>query len=101
MATYQMKRWLIVDGPSKCDLMLALFDGDCYHCRRPLTFSLEDPEPEPMAPKSVDLPFVIEEIGRKDGSGENWNFKGVYVSNQKCLAQGFFSTRTRKGWIEF
>ncbi len=90
----------ITDGPSKFDLMLALFDGNCEH-RREVVFNLR-------AGKStstlavIDSVVVIDSVTREDGSGESWNFEGRvvdFVGNPKII--GYFSTRTRKGWVRF
>lgn len=88
----------IVNGPSKFDLMLTLFDGDSSH-RRTVAFLLENPETEPWC---GSLNFVINKVEREDGSGENWLFRGYSSDTDKNLpVKGLFSTRTRKGWIEF
>ncbi len=91
----------IVDGPSKFDLMLALFDSDSSH-RRTVAFLLENPEAKQGDLQCASLNFVINEVGREDGSGENWLFDGYYkVADRSGNARGFFSTRTRKGWVQF
>ncbi len=97
-----MARFNITNGPSKWDLMLALFDGDCHH-KRMVRFSLKDLKRDPIKdPEIPDLSFVINTLEREDGSGENWNFEGYYPgSSQNGPCQGFFSIRTRTGWIEF
>ena len=86
-------RYDITDGPSKMDFMLSLFDGDTQH-RRPVVFTLRG---EGLTS------FIIDGVEREDGSGENWIFKGSYYlgSISRILAHGFFSTRMRKGWIEY
>lgn len=90
----------IVDGPSKFDLMLALFDGDSSH-RRTVAFLLENPEAKQENLQCASLNFVINEVGRGDGSDENWLFVATYPANvDKGRVRGFFSTRTRKGWVE-
>jgi len=97
-----MARLNITDGPSKLDFMLALFDGD-YH-RRKVEFCFEDPQRQPGDPTIPSLSFVVNEVSRGDGlwdCDENWLFKGYFPGNDNAPARGFFSTRTRKGWIEF
>ena len=90
-----MTRFNIVDGPSKLDLMLSLFDGDSG-LRRKVTFLLE------RSLSRNHLHPVINKVGREDGSGENWMFEGYCrkVNGQDDLIRGFFSTRTRTGWVE-
>lgn len=96
-----MAHFNITDGPSKFDLMVALFDGDCRH-RRMVRFSLEDPEASPKYGDIPDHEFVINGFTREDGSGESWNFTGYYPgSSQGAPCKGTFSTQIRKGWIEF
>ncbi|OGD66736.1 hypothetical protein A2442_01245 [Candidatus Campbellbacteria bacterium RIFOXYC2_FULL_35_25] len=71
--------------------MLALFDGD-HENRRKVEFVLVG---------GYTLPFLINEAEREDGSAENWNFKGLYqMGSGYYPVFGFFSTRTRQGWVE-
>lgn len=95
-------RWDITDGPSKWDLMLALFDGDAQH-RRWHVFTVSDPQASPREKTSnLGMPILVNGLAREDGSGENWLFNGEW--DDGTIAQnkvrGFFSTKTRKGWIE-
>lgn len=95
-----MARYDITNGPSKWDLILALFDGD-YHHRREISFSFQGISERVVA--EFTLQFLINELQREDGSGENWNFRGYGATvpafpDDPCY--GFFSTKTRKGWIE-
>ncbi len=95
------RRSNIVDGPSKFDLMLALFDVYSNR-RRTVEFLLENPEAKQVDLQCASLNFVINEVGREDGGDENWLFKGYYkVADRNGHVRGFFSTRTRKGWVEF
>jgi len=94
-------RLTITNGPSKWDLMLALFDGDVRH-RRTVTFSLEDPAPQCDHPGIPDLDFVINGIQREDVSGELWLLEGYYPGfNRNRPMRGCFNTQTRRGWLEF
>lgn len=58
----------IVSGPSKFDLMLALFD------RKPITRELEFGLPGPDKEAAL---IVISGLELEDGSGESWNYKGM------------------------
>ena len=94
-----MAHFNIVGGPSRWDLMLAIFDGDFHH-RRIVTFSLDPQENLPIR----SLICTINEVGREDGSGENWLFEGETYYPAEIVSNyhihGFFSTRTRTGWVE-
>lgn len=94
-------QYQITDGPSKWDLMLALFDGDSASRHR-VRFSNELVDPRYPAVVYV----CIDELSREDGSGECWNFKGrayqgvnewKHLTN--CKVGGFFTTRQRGGHI--
>lgn len=91
------RRFEIVDGPSKWDLMLALFDRECCPSRM-VTFSIRGPQMDLGKHPIFSESFEINEVSQEDGSGENWLFKGSCFSKH---AHGFFSTRTRKGWLEY
>lgn len=84
----------IIDGPSKWNLMLSLFDGDSLH-RRPVFFFTDAPAPNGLAPR---VEVYINIIEREDGSGENWNFDGCLKDSTRV--KGFFSTSRRRGWLE-
>lgn len=89
------RRCTIVGGPSKYDLMLALFDGDAFN-RRKVTFQLDDRQ------IGATVDFFINEAAREDSSGESWAFKGAgKVAGMSLYAHGCFSTQIRSGWIEF
>ena len=93
MAQEKVAREKIEDGPSKLDLMLALFDvAGAYGKFRPVSFTLEGGQ-------SVGV--HIGTVHRDDGSGENWGFIGYTVGREPKGIKGFFSTKNRNGWIEF
>lgn len=92
-----MARYDITNGPSKWDLILALSDGD-YHHRREISFSLQGISERVVA--GFTLQFLINELQREDRSGENWNFRGTVPAFPDDPCHGFFSTKTRKGWIK-
>lgn len=91
----------IIQGPSKFDLMLALFDRKVNNPRH-VDFKLSG--------GNVTTFVVINGVEVEDGSGENWIFKG-YAKNATATDHqgaktsstcfGFYRTDTRKGWIEF
>jgi len=97
----------IVNGPSKFDLMVSLFDGDCNH-RREVKFHTERPEKSPHRSGLMDYPImvntypaiVINGIERESGGGENWNFQGFLLGVDCCNVKGYYSTQTREGWLE-
>ncbi len=84
----------IVNGPSKWDLMLAIFDSTSEKPRR-VTFVLHDG-------RRIEMNLVA--ISREDGSGESWCFEGlVRLSDGECerLLKGYFATRDRRGTLWF
>ena len=95
-------RFNITDGPSKWDLILSIFDGDSSN-RRKATFSIEEPEAHEKYPRLPDLDFVINGATREDGSGENWLIQGYYpgANDPTVPMNGFYSTKNRRGWLEF
>lgn len=80
---------VIVEGPSKFDLMLALFDGN----GRTVTFrtSFDDV-----------LRARIHSVGIEDGSEESWLISGSYpwLDGATCLFEGYYSTRRRTGYLK-
>ena len=79
-----MTLYRIVEGPSKFDLMLSIFQD------KEVTFTLEQVK---------DLVKAhIQVIEREDGSNERWNLCG-YSDKKKFKA--YFSTHNRKGHLEF
>ena len=96
----------IVNGPSKWDLMLSLFDDGNPH-RRKVTFFLEDPREKAKEPRLqvlLVLEFIIDKLERAAGrrSEGKWDFGGFYLKNDDHYeyARGSFSTKNRKGWVE-
>jgi len=92
------RRFDIVDGPSKWNFAVSLFDGGSRG-RRVVSFALKSSDSQTPFP----LCFLINGAEREDGSGENWLFKGYSCSDAAkmvCAGRGFFSLQTRKGRIE-
>lgn len=75
----------IINGPSKFDLMQALFA--CKPTPIKVTFHF------PLTESSV----TILSVEREDGSGESWNLRGVAGNNQKWKA--YYRTDKRIGTI--
>ena len=91
--TQDRKRFSIVKGPSKFDLMLSLFDGN-KEPRRTVELHLE----EARAPIAI----AITAIEQENGSGESWIFKGYLTNYRRGFAvSGFYSSSGRKGFINF
>ena len=86
------QRFEILEGPSKLDLMLGLFDGTSTKPRLVL-FSLWD-----GASAWTVTSVLLSGVSREDGSGESWIFTGC--TNGKSI-KGYFSTKTRKGHLEY
>jgi hypothetical protein len=81
----------IKNGPSKFDLMLALFD----HKNRTVHFVLSSPGG--LWPDGHTLEIHITEVGLEDGSGESWCFKGQAANGTRY--KGWFRTDSRKGTV--
>ncbi len=97
MAQFKLK---IENGPSKFDLMLALFDNTTQE-PRPVIFKLEGGD------NLSNQSFIINGLERESGSGEDWNFSGFVwldrirrISEKTKGVHGYFSTQTRQGWVE-
>jgi hypothetical protein len=88
----------IVAGPSKFDLMLALFDGTIEH-HRCVEFEFN------TTPRmTVKTKFLVSSVQREDGSGESWNFEGSLSYDNFCTlknVRGYYSTKTRTGTFRF
>ena len=90
----------ILDGPSKFDLMVALFVGhrDSQIC---MQFKCEDAEGHQRGRL-----VRITALERRDAWGDRWRFRGYItkfdnvVHPEEGKVKGCFSTRTRKGALE-
>jgi hypothetical protein len=86
------QRYEIVEGPSKWDLMMSLFDRE--NEREPIEFRVM----QGGIKRSVYV--VTIEIGKLvTGAKNDWTFKGC-TGGRGIPVRGLFSTRTRTGWIE-
>lgn len=96
------QRFSIVSGESLIEMEHAFFDKKMV-----LPFHVQivsDSEPDER-----DISIVLRSLEWEDGSRENWNFTGYLamkgpqlpyrMSAQKI--KGYYSTKTRKGWIEY
>lgn len=81
----------IVQGPSKFDLMIGLFDGKSKD-QKLVYFHTE------LHGQNFQHFVRLNEVTREDGSGESWCFKGVCNNSQ---VRGWFRTDKREGWLEF
>ncbi len=100
----------IIDGPSKYDLMLALFDG-ASNVPAPHDDTIYDEIRQRTVRFTTDsnderrryLEMQIDEIGRENGSGESWNFSGYAKSPTAPFrrVQGYYSTARRRGTLRF
>ncbi len=89
----------ILEGPSKFDLMLAIFDGGSDR-RREVTFTVAQRGHHAYREQIVTL---IDGADREDGSSENWLIKGWHLvtpSQWKSIG-GYYNTKTRRGWLAY
>ena len=84
----------IVNGPSKFDLMTALF-----------IWQPQRPEVEFTAENNAVFPAIINALESENGSGEDWIIRGFATygnsGNSRLKFTGYYSTRARKGWLRF
>lgn len=102
--TTKNQQFRITNGPSKFDLMVALFVGAAKR-RHHLTFTVGDNTLMDMARNIVrgTVEVVINEVSREDDSGESWCLNGYVPVAHSGLEQIrlYFHTTTRKGWLTF
>ena len=87
----------IKNGPSKYDLMLALFERNMNN-PRPVTFTLKSTDKSNWWADDTKLTLHITEVGIEDGSGESWCFRGQ--SEDGTRHKGWFRTDRREGTVE-
>ena len=96
----------IVQGPSKFELMLALFDHTMVNGRT-VAFSVgngaarmhDASRGEQGLTGATLVEVAINEVGRESGDGESWLFKGYEPGGAKSV-EGYYSTRTNTGWLK-
>lgn len=91
----------IVAGPSKFDLMTALFAKGATN---PLEFSLKGFLPDALVvdgnPPRIKK-VRLSSVEREDGSGESWNLKGwVDTGGYGSKFKAYYDTRNRGGYFE-
>jgi hypothetical protein len=82
----------IVNGPSKFDLMVSLFEGN-PESRRTVKFVVED---------GREANVAITMIKQEDGSGESWMYEGdgnFLGGRIRFRMNGYFSSRARSGTL--
>ncbi|MBI4135224.1 hypothetical protein HY477_00615 [Candidatus Uhrbacteria bacterium] len=84
------KQVAIVGGPDRMVFFLALVE---FYLHRVVNFQYR---PEDGGPAHHDE-VVILGIEAKDGSGQNWLFKGRFEAGQPV--HGYYNIRHRTGWI--
>lgn len=85
-------RFSIKDGPSKFELMTALFDA------KEVMFTLDVGIPTRIRITSVGIPQTLANFLEKD----SWLIEGYGIgSSGSRKFKGCFNCRTRKGWMEF
>lgn len=88
----------IINGPSKWDLSIALFDRKPKN--RIVTFDTN-------CPLAAHIEVSVLSVQAEDGSGESWNIEGLVVDgNRATWTKGkrvfiHFYTNTRSGQIRF
>lgn len=91
----------IVYGPSKFDLMVSLFEGNPT-LRKRVSFSVDtgfttSAPPGKKLGMTEKIEIAITGVSQEDGGGESWLFEGY--SNEHKKVYGYYSSQTRKGWI--
>jgi len=96
----------IVSGPSKFQLMLALFDTTASNDRtvwfivgNGAAVMLDDSGRELGLTGATPIEVVINEVGRESGDGESWSFKG-HVAGGAQSVEGYYSTATNTGQLK-
>ncbi len=86
----------ILNGPSKWDLMLSLFDSREVNLRV-VSFTVESGD------KKFQLDVTVSEVVREDGSGESWLLQGYTVPTAGFRREfkAWYRTDRRVGWIEW
>jgi hypothetical protein len=102
--------FVIVNAPSKFDLMTSLMQGDSSS-RNSVAFKLKDSDAE------IVLHVVVSSLAREDGSGDNWLFEGYVERPGLCrrigaslrledfviktkYVHGYYNIVRRQGWMK-
>ena len=100
--TNKKSSYEITDGPSKADLIFALFHATYDHPHN-VELTIYAPENGP-AVRSVKLTIQINVVAREDGSGESWILDGHIITmeghkhpNSSSSFNAYYSTKRRKG----
>ncbi|MDP3974828.1 MAG: hypothetical protein Q8P88_00880 [Candidatus Jorgensenbacteria bacterium] len=95
-------RFTIVNGPSKFDLMVALFKKD-----EEVRFTLDSLSgSEEVAQSEVSI--MLNGVSVEDGSREHWLISGFYTEPERpahrevnwTRFEGYYDSRTRTGWLK-
>ena len=91
------KKFYIINGPSKWDLMISLFDGDNAHSRRSVEFVyvVQAPETSSKAVDEIKANAIICSLSRNMLGGHIWKFEGFI--NGLITISGEFNDSTRRG----
>jgi len=100
--THQERRLVIVNGPSRFDLMVALFKRD-----EEVLFTLDSMVSEEHLTQ-FQVSVTLNGVSIEDGSRERWLISGFYTEPEKpahreinwTRFEGFYDSRTRKGWLK-
>jgi hypothetical protein len=94
--THQEIRYDITNGPSKFDLMVALFKKN-----EMVQFSIKSPA---VFRDTKVVEIIINGIACEDGSRESWLIEGMYAEptypNHLRRFEGYYNSRTRIGWLK-
>ncbi len=85
----------IIEGPGKSDLQTSFFNPQL---KLSLLFTLQS-RMRQQGKINIKVRLRITQIQLEDGSGNNFNFWGFDWKSGKDY-QGYYSTKTRKGWIK-
>ena len=86
----------IVNGPSKMDLMLGLFDNT-FDKPRLVSFTVHDGQ-DPDSTVKIDV--CLNSVGRESGDGEQWLISGYVANSHGETFEGYYTTRQRRGNID-
>jgi hypothetical protein len=82
----------IVSGPSKFDIMMALFD---WSIKKPRLVKFDH------QCRRESLTVSITSVMAEDGSGESWIVEGNVSDEKLTHYKAYYRTDTRRGWIKY